>query len=218
MGYEMEVDIPVRGVILKGDLMVPEHMKGMVIFSHGSGSSRKSVRNRAVASILHLHDLGTLLFDLLTPEEDAHIRNRFDIGLLTDRLVGATLWLGGMGLMKGFRVGYFGASTGAASALCAAVRLPDIGAVVGRGGRPDLAGDELAMVRCPTLFIVGGRDVEVLDLNRAAMTMLGGVRRLEIVEGATHLFEEEGAMDQVARLAADWFARNLVVAHSVTEP
>jgi putative phosphoribosyl transferase len=206
----MEVDIPVDGVSLRGDLVIPERMKGMVLFSHGSGSSRKSVRNRAVASFLHRHDLGTLLFDLLTPREDADHQNRFEIGLLTRRLVAVTLWLAMTDNMKGMRIGYFGASTGAASALCAATMLPEVAAVVSRGGRPDLAGEMLTMVKCPTLLIVGGLDVQVLELNRSALKKLECIKDLVVVEGATHLFEEEGKMDEVARLAAAWFSRFLV--------
>jgi len=188
-----------------------------VLFAHGSGSSRLSPRNRHVARVLNEAALATLLVDLLTPDEEAidarttHLR--FDISLLAQRLIGATDWLSDHPDTRGLRVGYFGASTGAAAALvAAAVRAAAVGAVVSRGGRPDLAGRALALVRAPTLLIVGGRDAQVLELNREAFAQLTCEKRLEIVPGATHLFEEPGALDRVAFLARDWFERYLTPA------
>jgi len=201
-------------VILEGDLQLPNHAAGVVVFAHGSGSSRHSTRNRFVARELQAAGLSTLLFDLLTPEEEAvdqHTANlRFDIELLAERLVAATGWLGEDPSTSDLSVGYFGASTGAAAALVGAANLPDrVGAVVSRGGRPDLAGDALPRVRAPTLLIVGGRDLTVLDLNREAMARMRAETRLEIVPGAAHLFEEPGALEVVARLARDWFLHSL---------
>jgi dienelactone hydrolase len=189
----------------------------VVLFAHGSGSSRHSPRNRYVARQMQQGGLATLLMDLLTPEEEAidlrtrHLR--FDIGLLAERLVGAVDWLQQQPQTRHLRVGAFGASTGAAAALIAAARRPEaIGAVVSRGGRPDLAGEVLAQVRAPTLLIVGSLDTVVIGLNREAMERLPGEARLELVRGASHLFEEPGALDEVARLARHWFARHLVSA------
>lgn len=209
-----EVMIPVGAVALAGTLTLPERARGVVLFAHGSGSSRFSPRNRFVAGELHTARLGTLLMDLLTPEEEAIDRRtgalRFDIDLLAERLVGATRWLREQEETRRLPIGYFGASTGAAAALVAAARLPsEVGAVVSRGGRPDLAGDALRRVLAPTLLIVGGRDTPVIALNEAALAALPGVKRLEIVPGATHLFEEPGALETVARLARDWFVRYL---------
>ncbi len=208
------VRIPTRTAHLDGDLTLPDNPIGVVVFAHGSGSSRHSPRNRAVASQLHEAGLATLLMDLLTAEEeavDSRTRQlRFDIGLLAERLVDATVWLRGDPQTAGKSIGYFGASTGAAAALVAAADRPDaVDAIVSRGGRPDLAGEKLAEVRAPTLLIVGGRDDAVIDLNRLAYDRLRTERRLEIVPGATHLFEEPGALDAVARLAIDWFAGHL---------
>jgi putative phosphoribosyl transferase len=199
---------------LEGDLQVPEGAVGVVLFAHGSGSSRHSSRNRYVAGELQAAGLATLLIDLLTPEEEAvdqHTAHlRFDIPLLAERLVAAMRWLADDPSTRTLRVGGFGASTGAAAALVAAASLPDqVGAVVSRGGRPDLAGDALQRVRAPTLLIVGGRDLAVLDLNRIAMARMQAVTRLEIVPGATHLFEEPGTLETVAHLARDWFLRYL---------
>ncbi|MGW7577592.1 phosphoribosyltransferase family protein [Streptomyces sp. NPDC054765] len=203
-----EVAIDAAGVRLTGDLTVPAGARAVVMFAHGSGSSRHSPRNRLVARELNQAGLGTLLFDLLTPAEEAHRANVFDIGTLAERLTDATAWL--RGRFPG-PVGYFGASTGAAAALrAAAAPRADIGAVVSRGGRPDLAGPLLAGVRAPTLLIVGGNDPQVLDLNREAEAALPGETRLEIVPGATHLFEEHGALQQVAELARDWFVSHLM--------
>ena len=201
-------------VTLEGDLQVPGGAVGVVLFAHGSGSSRHSTRNRYVAAQLQAAGLATLLIDLLTLEEEAvdqHTAHlRFDIPLLAERLVAATRWLGEDPSTRSLRVGYFGASTGAAAALVAAATSPErVGAVVSRGGRPDLAGEALPRVMAPALFIVGGRDVAVLDLNRLAMARMTAVTRLEIVPGATHLFEEAGTLETVAHLARDWFLRYL---------
>jgi putative phosphoribosyl transferase len=215
------VRVTTGSVTLEGNLTLPEEARGIVLFAHGSGSSRLSPRNRYVARILNEAKLATLLVDLLTSEEEAiDVRTahlRFDIGLLAERLVGATDWLVQHPDTNQLRIGYFGASTGAAAALMAAVVRPDIvGAVVSRGGRPDLAGRALAQVRAPTLAIVGGHDVEVLELNRAALAQLRAEKELVIVPGATHLFEEPGALDQVACLARDWFERHLKRTKAVT--
>ncbi|MGW6985298.1 phosphoribosyltransferase family protein [Streptomyces sp. NPDC054932] len=199
------VEVDAGGLALAGDLALPEDARAVVMFAHGSGSSRHSPRNRAVAAELNRAGLGTLLFDLLTPAEEAHRANVFDIGTLAGRLTDATAWLRGRTSLP---IGWFGASTGAAAALWAAADT-DIGAVVSRGGRPDLAGPRLAAVRAPTLLIVGGRDTMVLDLNRAALRELRCENRLDIVPGATHLFEEPGALAEVAGLARDWFTRHL---------
>jgi pimeloyl-ACP methyl ester carboxylesterase len=201
-------------VTLEGELQVPEGAVGVVLFAHGSGSGRHSTRNRYVAGQLQAAGLATLLIDLLTAEEEAvdqHTAHlRFDIPLLAERLVAATRWLGEDPSTRSLKVGYFGASTGGAAALVAAATSPDrIGAVVSRGGRPDLAGEALPRVQAPTLFIVGGHDLTVLDLNRIAMARMTAPTRLEIVPGATHLFEEPGALETVARLARDWFLRYL---------
>ena len=215
MSDERTVEITVPGVgKLTGDLTVPEDSRGIVLFAHGSGSSRLSPRNRQVAEQLRQRGLATMLIDLLTPEEgltDEVDRSlRFDIGLLAERLETVTRWLAEEPTTKALPLGYFGASTGAAAALLAASRLPDaVDAVVSRGGRPDLAGDSLNDVAAPTLLIVGGRDDVVLELNRDALDRLGGPRQLEVVPEATHLFEEPGALEQVAELAGDWFARHL---------
>ena len=208
------VRIPVGREAIEGGLSVPEHARGIVLFAHGSGSSRHSPRNRHVAHLLNQATLATLLVDLLTPIEEALDQQagelRFDIGLLTERLVGATDWLAQQPDTRRLRVGYFGASTGAAAALVAAgMRADAVGAVVSRGGRPDLAGPALARVRAPTLLIVGGNDFEVLELNRVAFAQLRGEKQLAIVPGATHLFEEPGALDEVARVARQWFERHL---------
>ena len=203
------------GVTLEGELTRPAEARGVVLFAHGSGSSRHSPRNRRVAALLNEAGLATLLIDLLTPAEEmvdlrtAHLR--FDIGLLAERLVGATDWLTRDPETRDLSVGYFGASTGAGAALVAAAERPDIvGAVVSRGGRPDLAGPALARVQAPTLLIVGGNDLPVIRLNQEAFDQLRCEKRLVIVPGATHLFGEPGALDQVARLAREWFERYLV--------
>jgi putative phosphoribosyl transferase len=208
------LEIPAAGVGLEADIGVPEGAPGVVVFVHGSGSSRHSPRNRYVAGELQKAGLATVLVDLLTPEEeriDAKTAElRFDIRLLAERVIALTDWLTGHEPTAGLGVGYFGASTGAAAALIGAAARPrEVEAVVSRGGRPDLAGDYLPLVRQPTLLIVGGRDEVVIDLNRSAVEQLAREARLEIIPGATHLFEEAGALEQVARLARDWFARHL---------
>jgi len=211
---QLAVHVAASGVTLGGTLGIPTPAgtlpSGVVVFAHGSGSSRFSPRNRFVADFLCEAGLATLLLDLLTPAEEAmDLRtreHRFDLQLLAHRLVDAIDWLSHQELTKYLPVGLFGASTGAGAALIAAARRPDrVEAVVSRGGRPDLAGDALAAVRAPTLLIVGGNDEQVIALNRAAMTHMRGVVRLEIVPGATHLFEERGALDLVADLACRWF-------------
>ncbi|MFF5488948.1 phosphoribosyltransferase family protein [Streptomyces virginiae] len=204
----VEVEVDTGGPVLVGDLALPEGAGAVVVFAHGSGSGRRSPRNRSVAADLNRAGLATLLLDLLTPEEEADRANVFDIETLARRLAEATAWLRRREFLP---AGWFGASTGAAAALWAAGEAgADIGAVVSRGGRPDLAGERLTVVRAPTLLIVGGRDSTVLDLNRRAQRELRCENRLEIVPGATHLFEEPGALDEVARLAGDWFTRHLV--------
>ncbi|MEU9253098.1 phosphoribosyltransferase family protein [Streptomyces sp. NPDC048270] len=202
-----EVRVDAGGVRLAGDLALPPDAGAVVVFAHGSGSSRHSPRNQAVATALRRAGLGTLLFDLLTPAEEARRANVFDIGTLARRLTEATLWLR---RREPLPVGYFGASTGAAAALSAAAAAgPEVGAVVSRGGRPDLAGELLAGVRAPTLLIVGGLDTTVLELNRQAQARLRCENRLDVVPGATHLFEEPGALEEVSGLARDWFTRYL---------
>lgn len=206
--------MPIPGARLEGDLTIPTGARGIVVFAHGSGSSRRSARNRHVATVLVNGGFATLLFDLLTSrEEEIDQRTaelRFNIRLLSERLVEVTDWLQSEPSTREFRIGYFGASTGAAAALVAATQRPDnVATVVSRGGRPDLAGGALADVHAPTLLVVGGADPVVLDLNREAYQLLRTERALEIVPGATHLFEEPGALDQVADLALDWFSRYL---------
>jgi putative phosphoribosyl transferase len=209
----MDVEIGIDGIVLPGDLTLPTGATGVVAFAHGSGSSRLSPRNVAVARALNRRGIGTLLFDLLTPSEEIDRANVFDIGLLADRLSSVVGWLLGRSDVAGLSVGLFGASTGAAAALVAAAELGDrIRAVVSRGGRPDLAGAALPRVEAPTLLIVGGADTVVTQLNREARTQLRCPNELSIVPGATHLFEEPGALEQVAELAGDWFSRHLVMA------
>jgi dienelactone hydrolase len=203
----MEVLIPAGKVSLPGTATIPGGAAGIVAFAHGSGSSRHSPRNRYVAGVLHEHGIATLLFDLLTPLEDRTYETRFDIALLTRRLLAAIAWLEASEETKRLKIGCFGASTGAAAALQAAARHPSVAAVVSRGGRPDLAGAEaLAAVRTPTLLIVGSRDDGVIELNRQAFELLRCEKKLEIVPGATHLFEEPGTLEQAAAHAARWFA------------
>jgi putative phosphoribosyl transferase len=210
-----EVTIPASGVMLKGSLDVPVHATGLVIFAHGSGSSRHSPRNRQVAAAIQDAGMATLLFDLLTATEEDEDRYtghlRFNIGLLAQRLVEATGWALHHRETRGLPVGYFGASTGAAAALIAAAALEDrIAAVVSRGGRPDLAGQALEHVSAPTLLIVGERDEEVLDLNRQAYARMHCTRELVVVPGATHLFEEPGTLEKAAEVAIAWYRRHLV--------
>jgi putative phosphoribosyl transferase len=211
---ERPVRVSADLVGLEGNLAVPGSARGVVLFAHGSGSGRHSPRNRYVARALREAELATLLVDLLTAEEeevDLRTRHlRFDIGLLAERLVGATKWLAQNSDTRNLRIGYFGASTGAAAALVAAAEHPKpVGAIVSRGGRPDLAGPALPRVAAPTLLIVGGDDFPVIDMNRDALEQMRTEKRLEIVPGATHLFEEQGALEEVARLAAGWFVRHL---------
>jgi putative phosphoribosyl transferase len=213
-----DIHISADDLDLAADLLLPEHARGLVLFAHGSGSSRYSPRNRRVAEVLNRGSVGSILVDLLTEEEEVFdaqtAKLRFDIELLTRRLAAITNWISDEESLNGLELGYFGASTGAAAALSAAALLPDaVRAVVSRGGRPDLAGAHLRGVHAPCLFIVGGDDDVVLQLNREAIAQLprDTVRRLEIIPGATHLFEEPGALDQVAELARDWFQRYLKI-------
>lgn len=203
------VEIIADEVRLPGELALPTDAKGVVLFAHGSGSSRHSPRNAYVARVLHDGGMGTLLFDLLTATEDRDYTMRFDVALLTSRLLAATQWIARESLAVALPIGYFGASTGAAAALAAAAQVGKrIGAVVSRGGRPDLAGaDILRRVTAPTLLIVGGRDLSVIALNREAYSCLTCEKTLHIVPGATHLFEEPGALEQAASVASDWFQR-----------
>jgi len=208
------VKIPVGGAIIEGNLVVPPAAKGVVLFAHGSGSSRFSPRNQYVAKVLNKAGLATLLIDLLTKEEEeTDMRTgqfRFDIDLLSQRLIAATEWLRKNPITKNLVFGYFGASTGAAAALIAAAKLPaEIKTVVSRGGRPDLALDYLQKVKAPTLLIVGGNDTVVLELNKKAIQRLSVLKKLEIVPGASHLFEERGKLEEVARLSVDWFLVHL---------
>ena len=201
-------------VVVDGNLVIPEDALGIVLFAHGSGSSRFSPRNRTVARALNDGGMATLLIDLLTAEEEAidrvTARLRFDIDLLTQRVIGATDWLAQAPEISTLRIGYFGASTGAAAALMSAAYRPEtVSAIVSRGGRPDLAITGLSYVLAPTLLIVGGNDVPVIEMNRAALAELCCEKRLELVPGATHLFEEAGALEQVTQLAFDWFTRYL---------
>ena len=211
------------GVKLQGDLSLPPEATGIVVFAHGSGSSRLSSRNQRVAGRLQAGGFATLLFDLLTSDEeslDAHTGHlRFDIPLLAERLAKVTDWLGSQAVTHGLRVGYFGASTGAAAALVAAAGLPSlVRAIVSRGGRPDLAGPYLGRVTAPTLLIVGGEDTPVIAMNRTALQQLASAtKQLVIVPGATHLFEEPGTLDRVSDLALEWFERHLASAHASSD-
>ena len=209
-----EVQIEAGPAVLSGNLTIPENAVALVLFAHGSGSSRHSPRNQFVARTLNHAGLATLLFDLLTPNEevtDVHTReHRFDIGLLAERLVQGTKWAKQQAQTRDLRVGYFGSSTGGAAALVGAAAIPhDIGAVVSRGGRPDLAGEALPKVGAPTLLIVGGNDDVVIELNEMARDQMRCEVKLDIIPGATHLFEESGALEKVAKLATDWFVSHL---------
>ncbi len=211
---EYSVQVSAGTVLLEGNLSIPEGAQGVVAFAHGSGSSRHSPRNRYVAQVLHDAGLATLLFDLLTAEEEAEDietgKLRFDIDLLARRLIAATDWLEENVEYHQLNIGYFGASTGAAAALIAAAERPDIvAAVVSRGGRPDLAKQALPRVKAPTLLIVGGHDFTVIEMNREALAKLNVEKELAIVPRATHLFEEPGALEEVAKLAANWFTAYL---------
>lgn len=209
-----DIEIPIlaadgRAVGLPGTLTLPNEATGLVLFAHGSGSSRHSPRNRFVADVLNEQGLGTLLFDLLTEQEAADRVNVFDIGLLANRVIGAVRAMLSEPLTSHLPVGLFGASTGAAAALVAAAREPQVKAVVSRGGRPDLAGHWLDRVTAPTLLVVGGEDRDVLELNRDAYDALGCEKHLAVIPRATHLFEEAGTLEEAARLAARWFCRYL---------
>jgi putative phosphoribosyl transferase len=209
-----EVQIEAGREDLFGNLNIPERATGLVLFAHGSGSSRHSPRNQFVARMLNNAGLGTLLFDLLTPEEEAiDLRtreHRFNIGLLAERLVHVTKWAHQQEKTRGLRIGYFGSSTGGGAALVAAAEIPqDVGAVVSRGGRPDLAGEALPKVQTPTLLIVGGNDDIVIELNEQARDRMRCEVKLEIVPGATHLFEEPGTLEKVAQLASNWFVSHM---------
>jgi len=197
------------GVDLEGELTIPDGASGLVVFAHGSGSSRKSPRNNYVAEVLRKHGLGTLLFDLLTEREDQVYQTRFDIDLLVRRLLTTTEWLREREETSTVYLGYFGSSTGAAAALRAAARRADIDAVVSRGGRVDLASDDLGAVQAATLFIVGGADTQVLELNRAGYDELTCTKNLQVIKGAGHLFEGPGELETVAEHAATWFERHL---------
>jgi putative phosphoribosyl transferase len=207
--------VPVEeGITLEGNLNIPENPRGLVLFVHGSGSSRFSPRNQFVARQLESAGLATFLIDLLTAREEEEDRYtghlRFDIPLLSRRVVAATDWLLSQPTTRNLKIGYFGASTGAAAALVAAAERPlAVGAVVSRGGRPDLAGSALSAVRAPTLLIVGSKDTQVIELNRMAFSLLRTEKRMEIIPGATHLFEEPGTLEKVAELAREWFTRYL---------
>jgi putative phosphoribosyl transferase len=208
------VQVAAGDVTLDGNLCIPDNARGVVAFAHGSGSSRHSPRNLYVARVLRKAGLATLLVDLLTADEEAEdlqtARLRFDIGLLARRLIAATDWLLANSGTRKLSIGYFGASTGAAAALIAAAERPGaVAAIVSRGGRPDLAGEMLARVTAPVLLIVGGHDFPVIEINEAALAMLSTEKKLVIVPGATHLFEEPGVLEEVARLAADWFSSHL---------
>lgn len=207
--YNNDVTISLGNIKLDGKMIIPATANGIVIFSHGSGSSHLSPRNIMVAEYLQKQNFGTLLFDLLTPVEDQYYNNRFDIELLTARLIGATEWLEKQPFIKRCRLGYFGASTGAASALHAAAYLTRVTAIVSRGGRPDLAMDVMGKIKSPTLLIVGSLDFEVLELNRKAYMQLTCEKKLAVIPGATHLFEERGKMEQVCEEAGLWFSKYL---------
>jgi len=209
-GTYQELEIKLDNINLKGNLRLADNSKGIVLFSHGSGSSRLSIRNNYVADLLLKKGFSSLLFDLLTPEEDAVYENRFDIELLTERLLKVTKWVRNYGVTKQLPIGYFGASTGAASALRAAAKMSKIvKAVVSRGGRPDLALRALSSVDTPTLLIVGGDDDVVITLNKQAKSRIEGICELKIIEGASHLFSEPGKLEIVANLTIDWFDKYL---------
>jgi dienelactone hydrolase len=208
------LEIAVGKVVVQGNLAIPAGAMGIVLFAHGSGSGRFSPRNQYVAKEFNRAKIGTLLFDLLTSEEEQQdtytAEYRFNINLLAERLIGATQWLKKDPQTKTYPFGYFGASTGAAAALIAAAKLPkDVGAVVSRGGRPDLAATYLPRVVAPTLLLVGGLDTEVIELNRKAMTQMRAEKKLVIIPGATHLFEERGKLEEVAKHSTDWFTKHL---------
>jgi len=205
-----EIVIPLMDAQLNGRLRIADDQKGLVIFSHGSGSSRLSSRNNYVAEFLQNDGFSSLLFDLLTEQEDRIYENRFDIDLLTERLINVTQWIQQHKELEGLPAGYFGASTGAASALCAAAGLEnEIKAIVSRGGRPDLSMPVLHKIKAPTLLIVGANDDIVIELNNKAYNSLGGIKKMEIIKGATHLFSEPGKLEEVAELSSNWFDKYL---------
>ncbi len=211
---ENAVKIPTGSTTINANLEVPKSARGIVIFAHGSGSSRFSPRNTYVARLLNRQGIATLLIDLLTEEEESMDeytgQYRFDVDMLAERLVDSTQWLKENAATRNLAIGYFGASTGAAAALIAAAKLhDDVKAVVSRGGRPDLAGESLPVVEAPTLLIVGGDDIEVLELNRQALKLIRAEKKLEVLPGATHLFEEPGKLQEAAELAIDWFKKHL---------
>jgi dienelactone hydrolase len=208
---ELSIDIPSAGVNLPCDLTVPQRACGIVVFAHGSGSSRHSPRNRAIAAALNEHRFSTLLMDLLVADDPDEAR--FDVPLMSRRLIGTLAWTLRNPRAATLPVGLFGASTGAAAALVAASQVREVRAVVSRGGRPDLAGDAIDRVACPTLLVVGGADHPVLELNRAALARMPADAELHVVDGATHLFEESGALDEVSRVAVTWFAHHLCARH-----
>ena len=207
---EKTLQISINSIKLEGILAIPDGAKGLVIFAHGAGSSRLSPRNNFVAEEIRKRGVGTLLFDLLTEEEDEIYENRFDIPLLADRLKIVTEWVKKQAQTKNLNIGYFGSSTGAAAAIIGAADIgPEIKAVVSRGGRPDLAGEALSQIQSPTLFMVGGDDFGVIELNQESYDLMKCKKELKIIPGATHLFEEPGTLEEVARLAAEWFKRYL---------
>lgn len=209
--YEETVSIPADSIMLEGALTLPQGTEAIVVFAHGSGSSRKSPRNKFVADQINKAGIGTLLFDLLTRAEDAFYENRFDIELLAQRLEKATLWLKEQPRTRDLHIGYFGASTGAAAAIKAAAEIETrIEAIVSRGGRPDLATEALERLKTPILLIVGGFDDVVIQLNQLAYSLIKSEKQMSVVPGATHLFEEPGTLEEVARMAAEWFERHLL--------
>lgn len=207
---QFEVGIPCSGLILNGNVIIPAGAKGLVIFAHGSGSSRLSPRNRLVAAGMHRKGLATLLFDLLTPEEARAAALRFNIPLLTRRLAAATRWTQQQVDLKKMSLGYFGSSTGAAAAIAAASAIPEIRAIVSRGGRADLAGDSARRVKAPTLLLVGEQDYPVAEWNQEIYSRLNCVKNFSTIPGATHLFQEPGTLEEVTRQAASWFETNLL--------
>ncbi len=214
---KLEIDIPLSSVILKGNLVIPEDPRGIIIFSHGSGSSRFSPRNNLVAEIFQSQRFGTLLFDLLTEAEDQIYENRFNIDLLVSRLIETTEWLKELPEANKLPLAYFGASTGAASALRAAAYFGEmIKAVVSRGGRPDMVLNALPIVKAPTLLIVGGNDIPVIGMNKMAFDQLQCIKEMKIIPGASHLFEEPGKLTEVAETATIWYKKNIVKQHTIT--
>lgn len=205
-----EVNINVKNSIITGELNLPEEASAIIIFSHGSGSSRNSIRNQQVAGYLNEHNFATLLLDLLTEEEDTIYQNRFDIGLLSNRLIGATRWIQSNHSTRNLNIGYFGASTGAASAIIAASEMDKaIKAIVSRGGRAELATDAISKVKSPTLLIVGSLDTHVLKMNQDTFSKLNCIKKLEVIDGATHLFQEPNKLEKVADLSNNWFQKYL---------